>query len=447
MFRIRRNDEQGATAVIVALSLVALLGLMVLTVDVGQLLFKRRAMVNASDAAALAAAQTCAGVTDPAVPSVVANTYAQYNVSAATGGITELVGCRGPAFGHVSVQYGVNQSLFFAGVLGFSGPAQVQTQATAGWGPAREGNPLPIVVYTGQGQGNCDINEDTLTPGTDCYLWYDNDRFNQSAFGYLNLCTADDNCSQGWDVAGDAGCPNVGASLRREWITGDWEGAGNRINWPAATYVCRVSGLSSSDWSELRNRIGDDLMFPVNDCDTQVDSNGVALGCSTTTAPDKYNIVGFIILHLNAVLDSAAQWGGTPFTHCSRNNVDVRPGQVIPLSSIPSGGCPNGSTPSGVQNLTVGGQPPGGNYTYDDATKSVTWTGPAGRQDFEFDWWVDGECGIPPGNSSAVCIKVTTVRVQFKGHNTCNESEDCPDFGVRAVKLCDLAIGSCPEQR
>jgi hypothetical protein len=109
----------------------------------------------------------------------------------------------------------VNQSLFFAGVLGFSGPAQVQTKATAGWGPAREGNPLPIVVYTGQGQGNCDINEDTLTAGTDCYLWYDNDRFNQSAFGYLNLCTADDKCSQGWDVAADAGCPSVGASLRR----------------------------------------------------------------------------------------------------------------------------------------------------------------------------------------------------------------------------------------
>ena len=56
-----REGERGATAVIVTLSLIALLGLIVLTVDVGQLLFKRRTMVNASDAAALAAAQSCAG--------------------------------------------------------------------------------------------------------------------------------------------------------------------------------------------------------------------------------------------------------------------------------------------------------------------------------------------------------------------------------------------------
>src|SRR5919106_6543368 len=98
-FRGTQDGERGATAVIVVISLVAMLGLMVLTVDVGQLLYKRRAMVNASDAAALAAAQTCAGDTDPSVPSVVATTYAQYNVSAAAGGITEIVGCKGPAFG------------------------------------------------------------------------------------------------------------------------------------------------------------------------------------------------------------------------------------------------------------------------------------------------------------------------------------------------------------
>jgi Flp pilus assembly protein TadG len=55
-----RDDERGATAVIVVLSLIALFGLVVLTVDVGQLLFQRRGMVNASDAAALAAAQTWA---------------------------------------------------------------------------------------------------------------------------------------------------------------------------------------------------------------------------------------------------------------------------------------------------------------------------------------------------------------------------------------------------
>ena len=100
-------------------------------------------------------------------------------------------------------------------------------------------------------------------------------------------------------------------------------------------------------------------MFPVNDCATQVDSSGTAIGCNATVAPDKYNIVGFIILQLDDVLTSAAEWGGTPYSHCSRNNVNVATNQVIPLSSVPSGNCPNGATPSGVENLLVGGKAPG----------------------------------------------------------------------------------------
>jgi uncharacterized membrane protein len=55
-----RREETGATLIIVTLSLVAMLSVMVLAVDVGSILFIRRAMVNAADAAALAAAQSCA---------------------------------------------------------------------------------------------------------------------------------------------------------------------------------------------------------------------------------------------------------------------------------------------------------------------------------------------------------------------------------------------------
>ena len=53
------SGEDGATLIIVTLSLLALFGMMVLVVDVGSLLYARRAMVNAADAAALAAAQSC----------------------------------------------------------------------------------------------------------------------------------------------------------------------------------------------------------------------------------------------------------------------------------------------------------------------------------------------------------------------------------------------------
>ena len=71
----------------------------------------------------------------------------------------------------MTVEYAMNQNLFFAGVLGFDGPAAVRTAATAGWGPTGGANPLPIVVYTGNDQGNCDIQEghrpmSTATSGT-----------------------------------------------------------------------------------------------------------------------------------------------------------------------------------------------------------------------------------------------------------------------------------------
>ena len=107
------------------LSLIALFGLIVLTVDVGQLLFQRRGMVNASDAAALAAAQSCAGLDDSDVPEAMANAFAVNNVGnaiTALPNITDMVGCDSESFGHVSVEYAMNQDLFFAGVLGFERP-------------------------------------------------------------------------------------------------------------------------------------------------------------------------------------------------------------------------------------------------------------------------------------------------------------------------------------
>ena len=442
-----RDDERGATAVIVVLSLIALFGLIVLTVDVGQLLFQRRGMVNASDAAALAAAQSCAGLDDSDLPEAMADTFAVNNVGSvitAAPNITEMVGCDGPAYGHVSVEYTMNQDLFFAGVLGFNGPASVRTAATAGWGPAGGANPLPIVVYTGNDQGNCDIEEGTPA-GVACYLWYDNDLFENSAFGFLNLCTATDPCTHGWDVASDASCPNVGSSLRDDWISGNWTGGPNELNYPDPTYVCVVTGVSSANWQDLERRAGfpderSDLIFPIDDCTTNVDNNGNVVGCDAF--PNKYNIIGFITLHLDEVLQSAAEWGGIAQTSCQRNNLDVTPGLIVPLSSFPGGQCPNGNTPTGVVDFTIDGQTSSPNWTYDDLNKQFTWTGPADRVDVNFDWWLDGECGQPPANSSAVCIKVHTVEVRFGGTSPGGGA----DFGTRAIRLCDLTIGSCPEQ-
>ncbi len=256
MLRLRRGEE-GAVAVIVVLSLVALLGVTVLTVDVGQLLFKRRAMVNASDAAALAAAQSCAGVDDSDSPEAMADLFAVDNVSVASGQITELVGCDGPPFGHVTVQYGMSQDLFFAGVLGFNGPAPSdhRSDGRLGSGPRRQ--PRSDRRLHRSAIRATATSMRTSAGGIPCYLWYDNDLFSNSAFGFLNLCTAGDPCSQGWDVDRAAGCPNVGSSLRDDWIMGNWSGGPNQINWPDETFVCRVSGLSTSNWNTLESRVDD----------------------------------------------------------------------------------------------------------------------------------------------------------------------------------------------
>jgi len=59
ILRRLHGDQSGVTMVIVALCLIALMGMIVRVVDGGGLLWNRRAMVNASDAAALSDAQSC----------------------------------------------------------------------------------------------------------------------------------------------------------------------------------------------------------------------------------------------------------------------------------------------------------------------------------------------------------------------------------------------------
>ena len=185
-----QDEERGVTLVIVALSLIAIFAMVILTVDVGGLLYKRRAMVNGSDAAALAAAFSCARTTDSDIPENIADGYAADNVSGllpSNGGIVapQTSNCDTGQSGYVTVQYSVPQQLWFAGVLGFGNSANVTTAATAAWGPTGGGNPLPIVLNLATFQGNCDIPN--VTKGTKCYLWYDNDRFNGSAFGFMDL--------------------------------------------------------------------------------------------------------------------------------------------------------------------------------------------------------------------------------------------------------------------
>ena len=161
------HNEHGATVVIVALVLVAMFGMVVLVVDVGGLLWKRRELVNASDAAALSAAHTCAlkSTIDPKNAQQAADALALQNVSGSglTGVVQDSGTCHTGSVGWVKVQYSQQQHLFFAPVLGFSNQNGVTTKATAIWGPAGAANPVPVIVYANS-FNNCQIDSDG-TPG------------------------------------------------------------------------------------------------------------------------------------------------------------------------------------------------------------------------------------------------------------------------------------------
>ena len=284
------RDEEGATLVIVVLCLVALFGMLVLVVDVGGLLWKRRELVNGSDAAALAAAQTCSlPVTqDPSNPEGQADDAARANVAGlktADGGI--IAGgdtCRQPR-GYVTTQYAQDQGLFFAPVLGFGSSNPVRTQATAAWGALGGGAAVPIVLESNQFQGKCDIPENVHI-GDECAFWYNNGSFliGDAQWGFLNL--------DQWDVTTDTLCSNVGgAADRSDYILNNF-GTDLLLAQPGPTYVCAMQGHATDNWQDLVKRMGCDpnaptyancpgniLLMPVNDCSKQIDMDGDIVPC------------------------------------------------------------------------------------------------------------------------------------------------------------------------
>ena len=201
--RFDPQGEEGATLAIVAVSLVAILGMVVLTVDLGALLVKRRGMVNAGDAGALAAAETFAeGVAQPGTNEGPAQAQAD---SLATQNVANAVRdsfsvgpfpdpmpplCAGDPTtspcGSVTVRYHGNQSLFFAPLFGV-GQTDVHADAKAVWGPAGGGHVAPILV-TLPGWQSCHFPPGPApTPPPRCSLGYDPSDLRHSQWGVLDL--------------------------------------------------------------------------------------------------------------------------------------------------------------------------------------------------------------------------------------------------------------------
>jgi Flp pilus assembly protein TadG len=188
--RVNGKGERGATLMIVAVSLIPLVGMLALVFDMGSQVTARRTMTQAADAGALAAAHACTTPTDPQFGNpeaaadllVLENTRDFAVISDFTGGITKINGCSPTTSGSVTVVYSGTIGRFFAGILGV-GPGTETTTATASWTvTATTTTPAPVVGnpsqngqnsngnggQSGNGQGNTQTDPVAGPPGADC---------------------------------------------------------------------------------------------------------------------------------------------------------------------------------------------------------------------------------------------------------------------------------------
>lgn len=157
---LRWRDEDGAAAIIVVISLMALFGVAALAIDVGSLWWTRRSLVVDVDASALAAASAAAA-------QVAASGCGASATADAATAATEILTANDPATafdpsdptnftldcdgvgGRATVTVTKNRGHVFANVFGGSGSTDVRTQGAAEFGPivaAERVRPLPLCV-------------------------------------------------------------------------------------------------------------------------------------------------------------------------------------------------------------------------------------------------------------------------------------------------------------
>ena len=171
-----RDDEQGAVLAIVAISLIVLLGMLVLTFDLGHGVALKRNMVNAADAGALAAARECGLANGEVDAKAAAGELVADNNDAATvtgfqidPGPAQCSGAPNPdpdGRNTVTVTVSVPQEYFFAQIFGFDG-GTVVASATAEW-TRGVANPAPLKLDVAE------VDEDApRATGSDCYFTFE----------------------------------------------------------------------------------------------------------------------------------------------------------------------------------------------------------------------------------------------------------------------------------
>lgn len=144
MQRVSLRDERGASALLVALLMVPLLGLGAIAVDVAAVYSERRQLQNGADAAALAVGHDCAGGDCGAWQTTADElTGANYRAAGSTHGVPVVT------FGtsEVTVDNPGVQDHWLAPVLGVAS-TDVTASATVRWGAAGSGTAVLPLAFS-----------------------------------------------------------------------------------------------------------------------------------------------------------------------------------------------------------------------------------------------------------------------------------------------------------
>lgn len=307
--RVRASDERGVAAVMLSILLVVFLAILALAIDGGLLLVKFRQVRRANDAAALAAALSCASGDGSTAANDQADSLAGANVDSPQR-ISIVYGPSGgpecdPSGGEVTVTYRATQSLLFGPAIGLASPRPVERSATAAWGGAGDASNVAPLMLNMDRLGTCDITNPpspSLQIGiTQCvFYWNNSPTFDgDGMWGLMNLDPYNNKSTQ-WYVPGNFNCPGVGGNDIRGWLGSGYPGD-LFLNPNGATYVCRGTGFQTGPVDQgLDGAEGKTFAFPVNNPAQQVDRNGVV--CPPPCSPDKFSIVGFAWLRLDYFL-------------------------------------------------------------------------------------------------------------------------------------------------
>jgi Flp pilus assembly protein TadG len=307
------SDERGVTGLMVAITMVVLLGMVALSMDFGLMFVKRRGMVNANDAAALAAAGSCARGEGLATADSQADALAADNVDNAVRAEDPAYdpSCDAPA-GKVTVHYQGEQKLYFSPIVGVSSPKTISYTSTARWGVAGgAGGVLPVMLNKDR-LGTCDIPG--TEKGTECWFWVDNGSggLGNASWALLNVQPVCGDGKFGWDVS-VARCPakvrdpdptySCPSFSTAEMIDLIENGSGQLTMSPNHTYVCTAPGAKTPVFVDIASLAGKVRLFPVNDPAGQILKGGTPAPPPMT--PDFYDIIGFVEMQIVDV------WRGT----------------------------------------------------------------------------------------------------------------------------------------